>query len=63
METFFAFVSATGALAGQKQRSICFCLDFFAPLFVSRQKVEEEHDSAHSRATLHAIALQQASTH
>jgi len=32
--------SVTCARAWQKQRSICFCLDFFAPLFVSRQKVE-----------------------
>ena len=57
MEAFFAFVSATGALARQKQRSNCFCLDFFAPLFVSRQKVEEEkRNSFHQNNMIPLIA-------
>jgi hypothetical protein len=29
-----------------KQRSIWVCLDLFAPLFASRQKVENKYDSA-----------------
>ena len=31
------------ALAGQNTRSDWVCLDLFAPLFASRQKVENKH--------------------
>jgi len=60
---------ATGALA-VPAAELSPGLDFLLHFFI-KKKVEEEqrnsfqpkqHDSAHSRATLHAIALQQAST-